>query len=86
LVQWPTTTKSSFPEYLEEGVYANSVRLWNTRTEFTLDFLASPTDQAAPDVARVVSRVKIPTMFMFRLIQQLNGNMTDYEEKYGEIK
>jgi hypothetical protein len=37
-------------------------------------------------VARVVSRVKIPTMFMFRLIQQLSANMTDYEEKYGEIK
>ena len=74
------------PDYLEGGVYANSVLPWNTRTEFTLDFLAYPADRKTPDVGRVVSRVKIPTMFMFRLIQELNASMTDYEEKYGEIK
>jgi hypothetical protein len=74
------------PDHLEEGVYANSVRPWNTRTEFTLDFLAYPADYETPDVARVVSRVKIPTMFMLPLMQELSANMTDYEQKYGEIK
>ena len=74
------------PDHLEEGVYANFVLPWNTRTEFTLDFLAYPADRETPDVARVVSRVKIPTMFMFPLIQALNANMTEHEQMYGEIK
>ena len=73
------------PDHLEAGVYANSIRPWNTRSEFTLDFLVRPANDESPDLARVVSRVKIPTMFMFRLIQELNENMTEYEDKYGDI-
>ena len=74
------------PDHLVEGVYANSIRPWNTRSEFTLDFLVRPADRDTPDGGRVVSRLRIPTMFMFPLIQALNANMTEYEQAYGEIK
>ncbi len=74
------------PDQLEAGVYANSVRIWHTRSEFARDFIARPANDEARDVARLVSRVKIPTIFMFELIRKLNGKMTDYERKYGEIE
>jgi hypothetical protein len=73
------------PDHLEEGVYANAIRPWHTRTEFTLDFLTQPANQES-DIARVVSRIKIPTIFMFPLIQRLSVDITDYEQRYGEIR
>ena len=82
----PDDFEIKVPDQLEAGVYANSVRLWNTRSEFTIDFLARPANDGEPDLARVVSRVKIATIFMFQLIQELNANMTEYEQNYGEIK
>ena len=74
------------PDQLEPGVYANSINIWHTPSEFTLDFLTAPLDIELPDTARVVSRVKIPTSFVFELLHGLNDNMTEYERKYGEIR
>jgi hypothetical protein len=74
------------PDELEAGVDANLLTIWHTSSEFTPDFLSLPIDFDTSDVARVVSRVKIPTIFMFELIRGLNANMTEYELKYGEIK
>jgi hypothetical protein len=66
-------------------VYANAAHVWHTRSEFAVDFLARPATGETPDLALVVSRVKIPTIFMFELIRKLNANMTEYEGKFGEI-
>ncbi len=73
------------PYELVPGVYADAERVWHTRTDFTIDFLVRPAIQEAPDVARLVGRVKIPTMMLFELIRHLNTDMTNYEEEYGEI-
>jgi hypothetical protein len=53
-------------------VYANADNVWHTRTEFTIDFLAKPANEDSTDLARVVSRVKIPMMMMFELIRDLD--------------
>ena len=81
----PDDFEIRIPEYLEAGVYANSITVWHTRAEFTLDFLARPVDQAEPDVALAVSRVRVPTIFMFDLMRRLSADLTDYEREYGEI-
>jgi len=81
----PDDVEIRIPEYLEAGVYANSIKVWHTRSEFTLDFLARPIDRGEPDVALAVSRLKVPTIFMFELIRRLSADMTDYEQEYGEI-
>jgi len=72
------------PDALEAGVYANSAVIWHTPSEFTLDFVTTPLSRDL-DVGRIVSRVKIPTTFMFELIRRLNNDMTTYEREHGEI-
>ena len=81
----PTDFEIEVPYDLVPGVYANAERIWHTRSEFTIDFLAKPVSEEAVDLARVVSRVKIPTMLMFELIRDLNTDMTGYEAQDGEI-
>ena len=73
------------PDDLEAGVYANAANVWHTRSEFTLDFIVHPLAEDALDLGRLVSRVKIPTLFVFELIRRLNDRMTSYEQEYGEI-
>jgi hypothetical protein len=73
------------PYELEPGVYANATTIWHTQSEFVLDFLARPVNRDEPDVARVVGRVKIPTLLVFTLIRKLSAAMSDYEHTYGEI-
>ena len=82
------------PQELEAGAYANFLTVWHTPYEFTLDFgvLQLPQAQDAEDPespvtvpARVVSRLKIPPSLVFRILQALNENMTNYEERFGEI-
>jgi hypothetical protein len=73
------------PGHLEPGVYANACDVWHTRSEFAVDFLARPANRGTPDLALVVSRVKIPTIFVFELIRDLNTNMTEYDATFGEI-
>jgi hypothetical protein len=81
----PDDVEISVPPHLQTGVYANTLSVWHTRSEFTLDFLARPADRDEPEVALVVSRVKIPTMIVFELIRRLNDEMSAYESKYGEL-
>lgn len=79
------------PPGQEGGVYANTLAVWHTGHEFTLDFavtLPSREDDAGGTIVpcSVVARVKIPPTLAFDIIKTLNENMTRYEEKYGEIK
>jgi len=77
------------------GAYANILSVWHTAYEFTLDFAQTqppqPADPANPEAGgvvpcRIVSRVKIPVTIAFNVIRALNENMTQYEERFGEIK
>lgn len=78
------------------GAYANSVAIWHTANEFTLDFMvhAQPPHQvAAPDGSQVIealqeltARVRIPPGVIFDLLRALNENMTKYEQSFGPIR
>ena len=73
------------PPEQEGGVYANTLGVWHTAYEFTLDFAAmqpvQPPDpaeeQASPVVpCRVVSRVRIPVTLLFDVMRALNDNLS----------
>jgi hypothetical protein len=77
-------------EDIEGGVYANSVTIWHTGHEFTLDFGSSLPPMQDEDGGvtvpfRVVARVKLPVSVIFDLLQAINHNMTTYEETFGPI-
>jgi len=83
------------PPEVEAGTYANVVTVWHSPYEFTLDFSVTqppqPTDPENPEAggvvpSRVVARVKIPVTLIFDVLRALNGNMTLYEQRYGEIQ
>jgi hypothetical protein len=83
------------PPEVESGVYSNMLGVWHTAYEFTLDFAATqppqpndPNDPSAGSTVpcRIVTRVKIPPTIVFNVIQALNENMTQYEERFGEIQ
>lgn len=92
--QPPVTLEVIVPEALSAGVYANGFGSWFNQTDFTLDFFvhlpATPQQDESGNrylhaPVQVVSRVKIPPPIIFRLIQQLNASMTEYEQMFGEI-
>jgi len=81
------------PPELGGGTYANSMSAWHTPYEFTLDFAVAespivPDDPEEPlqVPAWLVSRLKIPVTLVFDVLRTLNIQMTDYEERYGEIR
>jgi Protein of unknown function (DUF3467) len=81
------------PSELEGGVYANALGTWHSPHEFTLDFGVmhgpEPVDEVDPasDVAcRVIARLRIPVTLMFAFIRDMNESLTDYEQRYGEIR
>ena len=78
------------------GVYANTLAIWHTAHEFTLDFMV-PSEPAQPAVTpegqavvraphRLVARVRIPPSTVFDVLRGLNENMTNYEGRFGVIK
>ncbi|WP_405164659.1 DUF3467 domain-containing protein [Nocardia sp. NBC_01499] len=82
------------PEAMSAGVYANGFTCWYNRTDFTIDFVVYlPTDPGVdasgnPVVrqpVQVVSRVKFPPAMIFRLMQNLNDSMSNYEQQFGAI-
>jgi len=82
------------PESMSAGVYANGFGCWFNQTDFTLDFFVHlPGDQSVNEEGQavlrqpvqVVSRVKLPPSMLFRLMQNLEQSMTQYEQQFGEI-
>lgn len=80
----------SVPEQEQGGHYANFLSVWHTPYEFTLDFAviepSKQEDGAVTVPCKVVSRVRIPVTVLFDVLKALNENMTQYEEKFGEIR
>ena len=78
------------------GVYANTLAIWHTAHEFTLDFMVNsqpPQPAQSEDgttVIRVahqlVARVRIPPGAAFEVIRAINENMTQYEQAFGPIR
>lgn len=77
------------------GVYANTLSIWHTAHEFTLDFAVNsqPPQPAQTEdgmtvlrvPAQLVARVRIPPGAVFDVLRAINENMTNYERAYGPI-
>ena len=80
----------SVPAEIEAGVYANTLAVWHSPYEFTLDFAATPPpvqDETGVTVpCLITARVKIPITVIFDVLRALNANMTQYEQVFGEIQ
>jgi hypothetical protein len=78
------------PPELEVGVYSNALSAWHSAHEFTLDFgvmhRVGEDEGEITFAGRVVARVRIPITLMFEFIREMNGSLTHYEGKYGEIR
>ena len=91
----PVEVEVIVPDEMNAGVYANGFGTWFNQTDFTLDgFVHLPGEQRTDEAGnpllhqpvQVVARMKFPPALIFRLIQQLNDAMTDYEAMFGEIQ
>jgi len=80
------------PPGLEAGVYANVMVVWNTGTEFTLDFgVTLPRDRTertdpGPVPAVVTSRIKVSPTMIFDLMRALSEQLDRYEAQYGRLQ
>ena len=79
------------PDDLEPGAYANALSAWHSEHEFTLDFAALRGPRVNEDGEtvlsyRVVTRVRLPATMIFDVIRELNRDMTEYEQEFGEIR
>lgn len=76
-----------FDEHVPSGgAYANDARVWHTRHEFTVDFLAPwlhPIDDN--DSPLIVARVRIPSTAMFGIVQTMSNGVGDYEVEHGRL-
>lgn len=82
--------------HMSAGVYANSLAIWHTPHEFTLDFMvnAQPPQPAQTEEGmtvvrtpyQLVARVRVPPGAVFDVLRALNENMTRYEQAFGPIR
>lgn len=71
---------------LKHGTYANFLVVSHSPHEFTLDFCQIlPGQDQGKIQADVVSRVKVAPTMVGKIIQALNTNMTNYEDKFGMV-
>lgn len=82
------------PDDVSAGIYANGFASWFNQTDFTIDFFvhlpAEPREDPDGNAymhapVQVVSRVKLPPSMLFRLMQNLESSMTQYEGMFGPI-
>jgi hypothetical protein len=74
-------------ESLRHGEYANFLVVGHSPHEFTLDFCQiMPGGEQGKVKAEVVSRIKIAPTMVGKIIQALNTNMTNYEDKFGMVR
>jgi hypothetical protein len=78
------------PESQEAGAYSNTLAVWHSPHEFTLDFAVRKPEQTEEDgtvmvPCLVTARVRLPVSVMFDVLRALNSEMTRYEDAFGEI-
>lgn len=77
----------SLPDDLKHGTYANFLIVSHSAHEFTLDFCQlQPGGSANERRADVVSRVRIAPTMVGRVLNALNTNLSNYEERFGQVK
>lgn len=75
------------PDDAKYGNYANFLVVSHSPHEFTLDFCQLlPAGEAGKVNAEVVSRVRIAPTMVGRVLNALNTNLSNYEERFGQVK
>lgn len=74
------------PDAQKHGTYANFLVVSHTAHEFTLDFCQLLPGEQGTLKAEVVSRVRIAPTMVGRVLNALNSNMSNYEERFGPVK
>jgi hypothetical protein len=75
------------PDELKHGEYANFLVVSHSPHEFTLDFCQLlPSGEQHKVNAEVVSRVRIAPTMVARVLNALNTNMSNYEDRFGQVK
>jgi hypothetical protein len=77
----PRQIPVSFPENLKGGAYCNAMNVTHTKEEFIMDFMV-----IAPPAGAVTARVIISPGHMKRVIDALQNNLKNYENKFGKIE
>ncbi len=75
------------PDDAKYGDYANFLVVSHSPHEFTLDFCQLlPSGEQGKLNAEVVSRVRIAPTMVGRVLNALNTNLSNYEERFGQVK
>ena len=75
------------PDDAKHGEYANFLVVSHSAHEFTLDFCQlQPAKEQSKVNAEVVSRVRIAPTMVGRVLNALNTNLSNYEERFGQVK
>lgn len=81
------------PETLATGIYANNFSGYTNATDFTIDFSVvlpaeNREDADGPFInypSQVVARIKLPPALIYRLMQHLESQLTQYEAVHGPV-
>jgi hypothetical protein len=75
------------PDALKHGEYANFLVVSHSPHDFTLDFCQLlPSNEQGTVNAEVVSRVRIAPTMVARVLNALNTNLSNYEDRFGQVK
>jgi hypothetical protein len=75
------------PDDVKHGEYANFLLVSHSPHEFTLDFCQLlPSGEKGKVNAEVVSRVWIAPTMVGRVLNALNTNLSNYEDRFGQVK
>jgi hypothetical protein len=75
------------PDDVKHGEYANFLLVSHSPHEFTLDFCQLlPSGEKGKVNAEVVSRVRIAPTMVGRVLNALNTNLSNYEDRFGQVK
>lgn len=72
--------KLSLDNDKQQGVYSNLVKIYQTKEEFILDFLANYQETEV-----LSARVVVTPHHLKRIITALQENFVRYEEEYGDV-
>lgn len=75
------------PDDVKYGEYANFLVVSHSAHDFTLDFCQLlPSREDGKVNAEVVSRVRIAPTMVGRVLNALNTNLSNYEDRFGQVK
>lgn len=74
------------PDGMRHGLYANFLVVSHSPHEFTLDFCQLQPGEDDRVTAEVVSRVRVAPTLVAQVIQALNTNLGNYEDRYDSVR